>query len=107
MFYDTNQVKNVLICKNCESNMDLPKSLPCGEVMCSHCESNIQMNGNKFDCSLCQNKHDMPRDGLPICKPLLQILSIGLILFALNKDLINMGPWEPLVCVLLLLKLLE
>jgi hypothetical protein len=67
---------SVLICKNCESSMDLPKSLPCGEVMCSHCESNIQINGNKFECPFCQNKHDMPKDGLPICKPLLQMLSI-------------------------------
>jgi hypothetical protein len=76
MLYDTNAVNSVFICKNCEANIEIPKSLPCGEVICSHCESNIQINENKFDCSLCQNKHDMPRDGLPICKPLLQMLSI-------------------------------
>jgi hypothetical protein len=73
MLNDTNQVKNILICKNCAANIEIPKS---GEVICSHCESSIQINGNKLDCPLCQNKHDMPKDGLPICKPLLQMLSI-------------------------------
>jgi hypothetical protein len=76
MIYDTNAVNSVFICKNCEANIEIPKSLPCGEAICSHCESNIQINENKFECPLCRNKHDMPRDGLPICKPLLQMLSI-------------------------------
>ena len=59
-----------------QTYIDIPKSLPCGEAICSHCESNIQINGNTFDCLLCRNKHDMPREGLPINKPLLQMLSI-------------------------------
>jgi len=52
--------------------------LPCDEAICSHCESSIQFNNgsNKFDCPQCPNRHEMPIDGLPICKPLLEMLSI-------------------------------
>ena len=48
MIYDTNAVSNVLICQHCEKNIEIPKSLPCGEAICSYCESSIHLNGNKF-----------------------------------------------------------
>ena len=78
MIYDTNSVDSVLICKNCEADIDTPKSLPCGEVICSHCESSIRVNANDnmFDCPVCQDKHQLPKNGLPICKPLLKMLAI-------------------------------
>ena len=34
MIYDTNEVDNVRICKNCEANIEIPKSLPYGEAIC-------------------------------------------------------------------------
>jgi len=76
MIYDTNEVDNVRICKNCEANIEIPKSLPCGEAICSHCESSIRVNNNKFECPLCVKIHEMPLDGLPVCKPLLAMLSL-------------------------------
>jgi len=75
MIYDTNEVESVLICTSCEGKLDLPKCLPCGEAICSHCESLIQVNANKFECVLCKDEHEMPRLGLPINKPLLKMLS--------------------------------
>jgi hypothetical protein len=76
MIYDTNAVSNVLICQHCEKNIEIPKSLPCGEAICSHCESSIRVNNNKFECPLCVKIHEMPLDGLPVCKPLLAMLSL-------------------------------
>jgi len=43
MFYDSNKVNNILLCKQCEGRLDIPKNLPCGEAICSICESTIQV----------------------------------------------------------------
>jgi len=63
MFYDKYKVNNVLLCKNCQEQLDEPKILPCGKTVCSLCASKIKMNGNEFDCLLCKNKHEMPKNG--------------------------------------------
>ena len=76
MIYDTSSVDSLLICKNCEANIDIPKSLSWGKVICSYCETYIHVNDNKFECSLCIKIHEMPKDGLSICKPLLQMISV-------------------------------
>jgi len=76
MYFDTTKVNSILICNNCEERLDIPKSLPCGEVICSICASSIQINDNKFTCLLCKNKHEMPIDGLPNSKLLLKLLAI-------------------------------
>jgi hypothetical protein len=34
------------------------------------------MNGNEFDCLLCKNKHEMPKNGLPNNEALLEMLSV-------------------------------
>jgi hypothetical protein len=87
MFYDTNKVDTALICKNCEWRLDVPKILPCGETICSLCETNIQVNNNNnmFDCLVCQNKHEMPKNGLIISKSLSDILAIELIRVSRGK----------------------
>jgi hypothetical protein len=77
MFYDTNKVDKILICKYCEGRLDIPKSLPCGEAICTLCETSIQiLEINKFGCLVCKEKHEMPKKGLLIMKPLLELLSI-------------------------------
>ena len=77
MFYDSNQIDNeLLLCKHCEGRRVEPKLLPCGETICSLCETSIQVNDRMFDCLVCKDKHDMPKNGLPICKSLLKLLSI-------------------------------
>ena len=78
MFFDANQVNNTLLCKNCETKLYVPKNLPCGEAICSICESLIHVQENKFDCLICNKKHEMPQYGLQIMKPLLKILSMKL-----------------------------
>jgi len=76
MFFDTNQVNNALLCQNCEGRLDEPKILPCYETICSSCEKSFQINDKHFDCVVCNQKHEMPKNGLPINKALLNILSL-------------------------------
>ena len=77
MFFDSSQVNNFLNCKKCEGRLDEPKLLPCGNSICSQCVSLIQLtNYREFECLVCQDKHEMPKNGLPISKALVDILSI-------------------------------
>lgn len=77
MYFDTNEVNNVLNCTNCEGKLDTAKILPCGETICSFCSSSIQLiNENKFECLICKEKHEMPKNGLSNNKALLKMLSI-------------------------------
>jgi len=76
MFYDSNQVDNELLCIECQGRLEIPKILPCGETICSFCESTIQINDNKFDCLICKEKHDMPNRGLPTNKVVSKMLAI-------------------------------
>ena len=75
MYFNLDKINNALLCKYCEGKLDIPKCLPCGEAICSICESLIHIQ-DKFDCLICKKKHEMPQDGLPIMKPLLEILSV-------------------------------
>ncbi len=65
MFFETNQVNDALICINCEGRLEEPKMLPCGETICSFCVSSFNIVDKMFDCVLCKQKHDMPKNGLP------------------------------------------
>ncbi len=78
MFFEKNKVNNALLCKNCHSQLENsePKILPCGETICSFCVSSMQLTDNLFDCLLCHDKHEMPKNGLPNNKALLEILSV-------------------------------
>jgi len=78
MYFETDQVSDALLCKKCEGKLDIPKILPCGEIICSLCETSIQINDQMFDCLYCNQKHEMPKNGLSICKSLLKILSTKL-----------------------------
>jgi hypothetical protein len=81
MFFETDQVNDILICEQCKGRLDLPKILPCGKTICSFCAPlNLLSNtaDNKFDCLVCKNKHEVPRDGLPSNDIALKILSVKL-----------------------------
>ena len=78
MFYDANKVDNKLLCKQCNVRLDIPKILPCGETICSFCETSIQINDRMFDCLVCKEKHKMPKNGLITNKSLSEILAIEL-----------------------------
>jgi hypothetical protein len=76
MFYDSKQIDGELLCRHCEGRLLEPKILPCGENICSLCETSIQVNDRIFDCLICNQKHEMPKEGLIINNSLLKILSI-------------------------------
>jgi hypothetical protein len=78
MFFNTYKINKVLLCKQCEGRLDIPKILPCGETICSLCESSIQVNDQMFDCLVCKEKHDMPKNGFIISKSLTEILLMEL-----------------------------
>ena len=78
MFYEAKKIDNQLLCKQCEGRLDIPKILPCGETICSFCETLIHVNDQMFDCLVCKEKHDMPRNGFIISKSLSKILAIEL-----------------------------
>ena len=77
MYFETNQVNDILICDQCEGRLDIPKILPCGKTICSFCAplNLLSTIDNKFDCLVCKNKHEVPRDGLPNNEALLKMLS--------------------------------
>jgi hypothetical protein len=104
MFYDSNKVNNILLCKQCEGRLDIPKNLPCGEAICSICETTLQVLNNNFNCLICKEKHEMPTKGLPTSKPLLEMLSIqptkisrGKAFDALEKSLDSMQKKRSLI----------
>jgi len=76
MYYETNQVNNILICQHCQAQLERPKILPCGETICSFCVSSIQINLNLFDCLVCKQQHEMPKNGLPDNRIALKMLSV-------------------------------
>ncbi len=78
MFCEYNKIKQLLSCKKCDQILDNEaKILPCGETICSKCQSLIQIDEtNHFDCIICSNKHTMPKIGLPINKMIISLLLI-------------------------------
>ena len=78
MFYEAGKINKALLCKHCEGRLDKPKILPCGVTICSFCEISIQVNNQMFDCFICNDKHDMPKKGLPNNRLASEILAIEL-----------------------------
>ncbi len=76
MFYEEKKIKSLIICSKCNQRLDEPRVLPCGDVACFSCIASIQVINKKFDCFLCNNKHNMPDEGLPINKRLLALISM-------------------------------
>jgi len=78
MYFETDQVSDALLCKKCEGKLDIPKILPCGETICSLCDTSIQVIDKMYDCLVCKKKHEMPKDGLLFNKLASKILSAKL-----------------------------
>ena len=86
MFFDSNLVDNILNCKKCAGRLDEPRILPCGNSICSHCVSSIQVNKiKKFECLVCDELHEMPKNGLPLNKTVLEMLSLEAIQVSRGK----------------------
>ncbi len=65
MFFETDQIDNILKCAKCELFLQEPKILPCGDTVCSDCCRNIFVKEkNKFQCITCSKIHTIPENGL-------------------------------------------
>jgi len=77
MYYNKNEVNNILTCKYCEGRLEEPKLLPCGKSICSLCVLTIKLNASsEYDCSACNKKHEMSKNGLPVNEALVEMLSL-------------------------------
>jgi hypothetical protein len=78
MYFEENQVNEILSCNHCHGRLEEPKLLPCGVTICSYCASTIKIHQVKmFDCLICSEKHEMPRTGLPDNKALSKMLLVN------------------------------
>lgn len=80
MFYEESFVRSLIKCNQCEkvlTDYDQPKSLPCGETICSDCELKIQKEAidKRFKCVLCNEEHYLPEKGLALNKIVLSLIS--------------------------------
>lgn len=90
MFFDASEMNHIiesyecptctviLDCPVCRKKYTLPRILPCGNVVCSGCVVSVTKSLNKhyqFKCSLCDEIHDLPKKGFPICKQFQSMLT--------------------------------
>jgi len=76
MFFEEENINEILNCNKCQEKLDDPKILPCGESVCSRCVSSIHVKKNNFECIVCNEQHVMPDKGLPTNKKLLSLISM-------------------------------
>jgi len=77
-FYDCPSCTLILECPICKKKYSKPRTLPCGNVVCSNCVVSVTKSLNKhyqFKCSLCAEIHDLPKKGFPICKQFQSMLN--------------------------------
>jgi hypothetical protein len=80
MFYEVEEIDELLKCKQCNTRYIQPRSLPCGEFICTNCleklieEQSAEYSG-KLKCCYCSEEHDMPERGFPISKHLEKLLA--------------------------------
>ena len=76
MFFEVNKIDDVISCRKCSEKLDEPRILPCGDAVCSRCVLAIHVSNTQFACILCEKKHIMPHEGLPISKNLLELIEL-------------------------------
>ena len=76
MFFQEENVNDILKCSNCNQRLDEPWMLPCGEIVCSVCATLVHVTNSKFKCLICDKVHMMPEDGLPKNKNLSNLISM-------------------------------
>jgi hypothetical protein len=87
MFFEENEICDLIKCDKCKLKLDEPRILPCGFTICFNCVESIQMKGEIFDCILCKEEHHInPSKGLPINKTVLKMLSIKPVEFSRGKQ---------------------
>ena len=74
MFVDEAAINKILNCKVCESKLKDPRILPCGQSVCAECIPDISdANKERIKCQSCSKTHEIPRDGFPENKVLVEI----------------------------------
>ncbi len=71
---------DILKCDKCKipfSSYDQPKSLACGETICSACSVEIEKEAinKKFKCILCLEEHTIPNNGFAINKKIYALIT--------------------------------
>lgn len=80
MFYQDSFVRSLLKCDQCDKifiDDEKPKSLPCGNSICSDCELQMEEKAinMKFKCGMCSNDHIIPEEGFGINKIIQSLIS--------------------------------
>ena len=72
MFYEEDSIAEILKCQHCKQQLDEPRNLPCGNIICNSCVQNLMGSLNKkensYKCLICHQIHIIQKDGLPINK---------------------------------------
>lgn len=67
MFYQENEINELLICKLCNSKLIDPRVLNCGHTVCNKCIELIYNQQKKgIECLFCLRFHEMPKNGFPV-----------------------------------------
>ena len=64
MFYEENEISDLIKCPSCASILSDPRILPCGNSMCHDCIV-LQLNKAKtgLKCVICKDFHELPASG--------------------------------------------
>ena len=61
MFYEEQQIDEMLKCGHCKLKFDDPRMLPCGQTICNSCLetilASVKKENNCFKCPLCKEIH--------------------------------------------------
>jgi uncharacterized protein YutE (UPF0331/DUF86 family) len=79
MFYEEEEINQLLKCEQCNQRYIQPRNLPCGESICTNCLENLIEEQSakligKLKCCYCSEEHDIPKRGFPISKKLEMLL---------------------------------
>ena len=75
-FYSINDIQSQLQCSYCKNRIDIPKFLPCGNTICSKCETSYIQSSDK-ECKSCADIHQIPLNGFPVIKLVAELLKIA------------------------------
>ncbi len=77
MFYEHNQVEDLLSCKSCNERYDIPLLLPCWKTLCQRCVTNKSNNQTKLlACPFCSHVHQVPDCGFESNETLIALLKL-------------------------------
>ena len=64
MFYEENQINEVIRCPYCQNKYNDPRLVECSSSFCMSCIELLIKNGeNGFKCPICRQFHEIPRNG--------------------------------------------